>query len=101
MVLVAPSVQWFWVFGLSLSLFIGPVQSASRGLMARMAPPDSRAEMFGLYALSGKATSFLGPLLFGLVTAYFESQRAGMATILAFWIAGMALLALVRVKHQD
>jgi UMF1 family MFS transporter len=101
MVLMAPSVQWFWVFGLSLSLFIGPVQSASRGLMARMAPPDSRAEMFGLYALSGKATSFLGPLLFGLVTAYFESQRAGMATILAFWIVGMALLALVRVKHQD
>lgn len=99
LVLGAPSALWFWVFGLSLSLFIGPVQSASRGLMTRMAPADSRAEMFGLYALSGKATSFLGPLIFGLVTAHFESQRAGMATILAFWIAGLLLLALVRVTH--
>jgi MFS transporter, UMF1 family len=97
LVLVAPSAQWFWIFGLSLSLFIGPVQSASRGLMARLAPPDAQAEMFGLYALSGKSTSFVGPLLFGLVTAHFESQRAGMATILAFWIIGFALMALVRV----
>lgn len=100
MVLVAPSAQWFWVFGLSLSLFIGPVQSASRGLMAKLSPPDAQAEMFGLYALSGKSTSFLGPLLFGLVTAHFESQRAGMATILAFWVIGFALLALVKVDRS-
>ena len=100
MVLVASSAFWFWVFGLSLSLFIGPVQSASRSLMARLSPPDMRGEMFGLYALSGKSTSFLGPLLFGLVTAHFESQRAGMATILAFWVVGLALLALVRVKDN-
>lgn len=99
MVLVATSAQWFWIYGLSLSLFIGPVQSASRGLMARLARPDARTEMFGLYALSGKSTSFLGPLLFGLVTAHFDSQRAGMATILAFWIIGLALLALVRVDR--
>ena len=99
MVLVAPSAQWFWIYGLGLSLFIGPVQSASRGLMARLSPADARAEMFGLYALSGKSTSFLGPLLFGVVTAHFESQRAGMATILAFWIIGLALLALVRVPR--
>jgi MFS transporter, UMF1 family len=98
MVLIAASAYWFWVFGLSLSLFIGPVQSASRGLMALLSPPASRAEMFGLYALSGKSTSFLGPLVFGLVTAYFESQRAGMATILVFWILGLLLLTMVRVN---
>jgi UMF1 family MFS transporter len=96
-VLMAPSAYWFWIFGLSMSVFIGPVQSASRGLMIQLSPPDSRAEMFGLYALSGKSTSFLGPLIFGLVTAGFESQRAGMATILMFWIVGLALLATVRV----
>ncbi len=99
LVLVVSEAKWFWVFGLSLSLFIGPVQSASRGLMARLSPPEARAEMFGLYALSGKSTSFLGPLLFGITTAQFESQRAGMATILVFWIVGMALLALVRVNR--
>lgn len=97
-VLMAPSAYWFWIFGLSMSVFIGPVQSASRGLMIQLSPPDSRAEMFGLYALSGKSTSFLGPLIFGLVTAGFESQRAGMATILMFWIVGLALLATVRVN---
>jgi len=100
MVLVANSVFWFWVFGLSLSLFIGPVQSASRSLMVRLSPPDMRSEMFGLYALSGKSTSFLGPLMFGLVTAHFESQRAGMASILVFWAVGLTLLALVRVKDN-
>ena len=100
MVLVADSAHWFWVFGLSLSLFIGPVQSASRSLMVRLSPPDMRSEMFGLYALSGKSTSFLGPLMFGLVTAHFESQRAGMATILVFWAVGLTLLALVRVKDN-
>ena len=81
-----------------LGVFVGPAQAASRSLMARMAPPDLRTEMFGLYALSGKSTSFLGPLIFGLVTAGFESQRAGMATILVFWIVGLALLATVRVN---
>jgi UMF1 family MFS transporter len=97
-VLMAPSAYWFWIFGLGMSVFIGPVQSASRGLMIQLSPLDSRAEMFGLYALSGKSTSFLGPLIFGLVTAGFESQRAGMATILVFWIVGLALLATVRVN---
>jgi UMF1 family MFS transporter len=101
MALIVTEAKWFWVYGLCLSLFIGPVQSASRGLMACLSPPDARAEMFGLYALSGKSTSFLGPLIFGIVTAQFDSQRAGMATILAFWIAGMALLALVRVQHSS
>jgi MFS transporter, UMF1 family len=101
LVLVAPSAYWFWINGLAMSLFIGPAQSASRGLMARLSAPDARAEMFGLYALSGKSTSFLGPLLFGLVTAHFDSQRAGMATILVFWIAGLALLALVRVNRAS
>ena len=87
---------WFWVFGLGLCVFIGPIQAASRTMMARMAPPETRTEMFGLYAFSGKATSFLGPMLFGWATLLFDSQRAGMATILAFWLIGLALMVMVR-----
>ena len=49
--------------------------------------------MFGLFALSGKATAWAGPMLLGWATFAFDSQRAGMATILIFFIAGMALLA--------
>ncbi|MCZ6608166.1 MAG: MFS transporter [Alphaproteobacteria bacterium] len=83
----------FWVLALPLGIFAGPAQSASRSLMAHLAPAEIRTEMFGLYALSGKATAFIGPALLAWVTALFHSQRAGMATILVFFIAGLALLA--------
>jgi len=52
--------------------------------------------MFGLYALSGKATNFAGPLTLGWATLAFDSQRAGMATILVFLTAGFLLLLTVR-----
>ncbi len=86
----------FWFIGVGLGIFVGPVQAASRSLMARLAPADMRTEMFGLFALSGKATAFLGPLAFGWATLMFDSQRAGMATLLAFFIAGLLILTRVR-----
>ncbi|MBL6957544.1 MAG: MFS transporter [Rhodospirillales bacterium] len=94
-ILVIQSVTLFWVVGLSLGIFVGPAQAASRSMMAHMAPPDLRTEMFGLYALSGKATAFLGPALLGFVAATFDSQRAGMATIVVFFAVGLGLLLTV------
>ena len=82
----------FWTLGVMLGVFFGPAQAASRSLMARLAPVGMEAEMFGLYALSGKATAFLGPLLLAWATTAFDSQRAGMATVLIFFIAGFVLL---------
>ncbi len=82
----------FWIFGVPLGLFVGPAQSASRSLMAHIAPAELRTEMFGLYAFSGKATAFAGPALLALATDMFQSQRAGMATILIFFIVGGLLL---------
>jgi UMF1 family MFS transporter len=90
--LVVDSKTMFWVFGLPLGLFVGPAQSASRSLMAHMAPPALRNEMFGLYALSGKVTAFLGPAVLAWATAAAASQRAGMATIMAFFVLGLILL---------
>src|SRR5690606_5038752 len=59
----------FWVCALFLCVFVGPVQSASRSLMVRLiADKESSAEMFGLYALSGKITAFMGPWLLGFMT---------------------------------
>ncbi len=75
-----------------LGVFFGPAQAASRSLMARLAPTGMEAEMFGLYALSGKATAFLGPLLLAWATTAFDSQRAGMATVLIFLVTGFVLL---------
>lgn len=80
---------------LGLGIFVGPAQAASRSMMARMAPEEMETEMFGLYAMTGKAVAFLGPLAFAAATGFFDSQRAGMATILLFLIAGGAILLTV------
>ncbi len=91
----------FWIIGLSLGIFVGPAQSASRSLMAHLAPAEIRTEMFGLYALSGKATAFLGPMLVGGLTAAFDSQRVGMGGILLFFIVGGWLLRGVHYRPSS
>lgn len=90
--------EWttFVALALVLGLFVGPTQSASRVLMAKLAPPAMMTEMFGLYAMTGKAIAFLGPLGFALLTDLFASQRAGLSVILAMWLAGALLLLAVR-----
>jgi UMF1 family MFS transporter len=98
--LVVGSVGWFWVCGLTLGLFVGPVQSASRAYMARAAPEALRTEAFGLYALSGKATAFAVPLVVGGVTAWSGSQRWGMTPILVFMAIGFAILLTVPNAQQ-
>ena len=95
---LAPNATWFWVAGLGAGLMVGPNQAASRSLMGRFAPVKHENEFFGFYALSGKATAFMGPLLMGQATLLLGSQRAGMATILLFFVAGLVLL--LRVDEQ-
>ena len=91
-ILLVESQAWFIALGCVIGLFIGPAQAASRSLMARLAPAELRNELFGIYALSGKATAFIGPALVGWVTVWADSQRAGMATIPVFFIVGAILL---------
>ncbi len=83
---------YFWIAGGLLGIFVGPTQAASRSLMARLAPAEVRTEMFGLYALTGKITAYIGPFLLGTVTYWTGSQRLGIATILAFFVIGGLLL---------
>jgi UMF1 family MFS transporter len=90
--LVVESKLAFIILGATLGIFFGPVQAASRSLMARIIPPGTESEMFGLYALSGKATAFLGPWAVAVVTTATGSQRWGMATVLPFMIIGGLLL---------
>ncbi len=86
----------FTALAVGLGLFFGPAQASSRSLMSRLAPPESRAEFFGLFALAGRITAFLGPALVGWVTFAAGSQRAGMATILPFFVIGGLLLLFVK-----
>jgi UMF1 family MFS transporter len=86
----------YLVLGCLIGAAGGPLQAASRTLLIRMAPKDRIAQYFGLFALTGKVTSFIGPLLIGVITAVTESQKAGMAVLVLFFVAGLALLARVR-----
>ena len=88
----APSEAWLWAAGLAMGVFVGPNQSASRSLFARFVPEAKQNEFFGFFAFSGKITAFAGPLLLGAATVAFSSQRAGVATVLIFFVVGGALL---------
>jgi UMF1 family MFS transporter len=70
----------------------GPVQASSRSYLARSVELHEAGRYFGIYSLSGRATSFLATLSFSVVTAWSGSARAGMATLLVFLIGGLALL---------
>src|SRR5260370_41476 len=85
----------YLVLGCLIGAAGGPLQAASRTLLIRLAPQDRIAQYFGLFALTRKVTSFVGPLLIGLITAVTESQKAGMAVLVAFFVSGLALLARV------
>ena len=96
----------FWVFGLLLCLFVGPAQSSSRAYLARLAPHGESGELFGLYATTGRAVSFLAPALFTLciaVAAPFvaegQAQRWGILGIMVVLLVG--LLVLLPVKAPD
>ena len=91
----------FWVFGLALCLFVGPAQSASRSFLARLAPADRDGQMFGLYATTGRAVSFLAPALFGLFAWAFGADRAGIVGIGLVLLAGLLLLLPVRTPTRD
>ena len=82
----------FWVFGLMLSTFVGPVQSASRSFMARITPQGREGEMFGLYATTGRAVSFLAPTLFGVFVSVTGDTRFGILGIVLVLLAGLLLL---------
>ncbi len=96
-VLLVEGKLWFYIVGAALGVFVGPAQSASRSLMARLAPEEMRNEMFGLYAFSGKATAFLGPFVVTVLTAATDNMRIGMSSILVFLLVG--LLIFLRVKE--
>jgi len=88
-ILLVENSTLFWIFGLGLGIFVGPVQASSRSYLARVAPSELRNEMFGLFALSGKLTSFIGPFLVGWLTLASGSQRVGMASVITLFILGL------------
>jgi MFS transporter, UMF1 family len=93
--LFAHGATMFWIFGLILTLWVGPAQASSRAFMARLAPIGREGEMFGLYATTGRAASFLAPGLFALFSGLF-SDRVGIVGIALVLLAGAVALAGVK-----
>ena len=86
------SIMVFWFSGILIGIFMGSNQAASRSLMARFIPENKENEFFGFFAFTGKATAFLGPLLLGIVTQVFNSQRHGIFVVVVLLLIGFFLM---------
>jgi len=91
-ILLVQSTLWFWVCALLLGVFVGPAQAGSRSYLARIVPENLHNQVFGLYAFSGKATAFVGPLLVGWLTYLAQSQRVGMSAVVLLLLIGLLML---------
>lgn len=89
----------FWVLGIALALVMGGTQSVSRAVMATMTPRSRTAEFFGFFNLSGRATGFLGPFLFGAIIATQGSARLALLSLIIFFIAGWIVVGLVNIEQ--
>jgi MFS transporter, UMF1 family len=82
----------FIFYGLFIGIAFGPVQASSRSFLSRSIRPDEAGRYFGIYALSGRATSFMATLTFSIVTAATGSAYLGMSTLAIFLVVGLVLL---------
>jgi len=95
----------FWVFGLALTGFVGPIQAASRSLLARLAPAGRVGQIFGLYATTGRAVSFLSPAAwagFIALAAYFGLANPtlwGVLGIILIVVFGLGLMLFLKPEN--
>ncbi|MGE0502413.1 MAG: MFS transporter [Rhizobiaceae bacterium] len=100
----------FYVAGALIGAAGGSIQAASRTLLVDQVPREKVTEAFGLYALSGKATTFIGPLAIAFATAYFaqealglsteDAQRLGVTPVIALFLVGLVLLPWVKSAND-
>lgn len=87
----------FWVAGLAICLFVGPVQSASRNLLTRLSLPGRETENFGLYATTGRALGFLGTAAFAATVALSGETRTGILGIVIVMALGLVAFLPIRL----
>jgi len=88
----------FFIAGAIIGAAGGALQASSRNMMTRQANPERMTEAFGLYALSGKATSFLAPALIAFTSQITGSQRLGVSPVVGLFIIGLVLLLWVKPR---
>ncbi|MDY5584226.1 MAG: MFS transporter [Arcanobacterium sp.] len=97
--------QIYWVFGMGLSIFVGPTQAASRTYLARIAPKGDEAELFGLYATTGRAVSFLAPFMYStaivsaaMITGQAKDDVAYAGILGVVFVLALGLITFIPVK---
>jgi UMF1 family MFS transporter len=95
----AGSPALFMLLGAAIGIVLGGSQALSRSLFSQLIPAGREAEYFGFYAISDKGTSWLGPLVFGLVYQLTTSYRTGIVSLLVFFVVGFVLLLAVPVRR--
>lgn len=91
----------FYLLAVMIALVQGGIQSLSRSYYARMIPAESAAEFFAFYNFLGKFAAILGPSMVGMIALYTGSSRAGIASVVIFFILGGVLLFFVDGKKTD
>lgn len=91
----------FWILSMMVGTVQGGTQALSRSLFGRMTPKDKVTEFFGFYNMSSKLGSFIGPLVFSLVSRSFENGRYGILALSLFFVLGAVLLSFVEIKEEE
>lgn len=100
----------FWICGLLLCVFVGPTQSSSRTYLARIIPAGEESEIFGLYATTGRAVSFLSPFLYStaitigasaLDITKDEAAYFGILGIVVVLLAGFLTFFLIKPERKN
>jgi UMF1 family MFS transporter len=86
------SVPEAWVMAAVIAIVLGGSQALSRSLFARMIPVGKEAAFFGLYEVSERGTSWMGPLLFSVVIARTGSYRMALLSLIFFFVVGLIVL---------
>jgi MFS transporter, UMF1 family len=89
----------FYLMAAAIAIVLGGSQALSRSVFSLMIPRDQESEYFGLYEISDKGTSWLGPLLFGLALQFTGSYRVAILSLIVFFVIGMLLLFKVNVRE--
>lgn len=87
-----------WILGVAIGVVLGGSQALSRSLFSQMIPGGKEAEYFGLYEISERGTSWIGPAVFALAVQLTGTQRVAIISLIIFFIVGLALLSQVNVR---
>jgi UMF1 family MFS transporter len=92
-----------WAMGAVIAIILGGSQALSRSLFSRMIPAGREASFFGIYEVSERGTSWLGPLVFGIIVAATNSYRHAILSLIIFFVSGAIILYLTdtdKAIHQ-